>query len=352
MKALVLTPTGRASSRSSASATVAAAAISDRSEGGKGAESCYFPGCRKDAKCYCKICLASIDATRDLFPSGSSIQQRSSLTKLSASAPSSGPHGWASPPTPPESSPSCTPEGSETGSAPASPPLRSTAKSRPSAKKAQKGGSWPTKWHLLRWAVVLCLVLTADFGIPAAVQEMLGGPMLTAEMVKMAGERSRAAGNLRETLLSLQERFGGIVGTGRMTNCTSASSWGFHQEGRLFRETCVIYKSAMEEVSIWGCPVQASGWLVTGFSSRCITLLSGRISEWSAENLSFTSLARNGSWTYGQWTTTAVHLDPNTWVLEYRSSSLQQKSRVLPLLWELFKIRLAKKIKDLQHGSP
>ncbi|KAG2535251.1 hypothetical protein PVAP13_9NG102873 [Panicum virgatum] len=29
-------------------------------------DSCYYPGCRKDANCACEMCLASIDATRDL----------------------------------------------------------------------------------------------------------------------------------------------------------------------------------------------------------------------------------------------------------------------------------------------
>ena len=45
-------------------------------------DSCYYPGCRKDANCNCEICLASINATLDLMPIS---VHKTTLTKLSSS---------------------------------------------------------------------------------------------------------------------------------------------------------------------------------------------------------------------------------------------------------------------------
>jgi hypothetical protein len=68
-------------SASGKSSTTTVAMEDDRSET---RDSCYFPGCRKDANCNCKICWASISATLDLMPISC---QKSTLTKLSNSRP-------------------------------------------------------------------------------------------------------------------------------------------------------------------------------------------------------------------------------------------------------------------------
>lgn len=47
----------------------------------------------------------------------------------------------------------------------------------------------------------------------------------------------------------------------------------------MLNSKCVLYKSAIEEVSIWGWPLQTSGLFHTGFSSSSITVLSGRVTE-------------------------------------------------------------------------
>ena len=51
------------------------------------------------------------------------------------------------------------------------------------------------------------------------------------------------------------------------------------QDGLLLNSRCTLYKTAMEEVSIWGWPLQTAGLLKTGFSSRSFTILSGRVTE-------------------------------------------------------------------------
>lgn len=47
----------------------------------------------------------------------------------------------------------------------------------------------------------------------------------------------------------------------------------------MLNSKCVLYKSVIEEVSIWGWPLQTAGLFSTGFSSSSITVLSGRVSE-------------------------------------------------------------------------
>jgi len=55
----------------------------------------------------------------------------------------------------------------------------------------------------------------------------------------------------------------------------------------MLNSKCVLYKSAIEEVSIWGWPLQTSGLFHTGFSSSSITVLSGRVTEVTNLNLFF-----------------------------------------------------------------
>lgn len=40
-----------------------------------------------------------------------------------------------------------------------------------------------------------------------------------------------------------------------------------------------MYKSAIEEVTIWGWPLQTAGMITTGFSFRTLIILSGRLTE-------------------------------------------------------------------------
>lgn len=55
------------------------------------------------------------------------------------------------------------------------------------------------------------------------------------------------------------------------------------QGSLLLHSHCVLYKSAMEEVRIWGWPLQTAGLLTTAFSSRSFTILSGRVTEVNAK---------------------------------------------------------------------
>lgn len=47
----------------------------------------------------------------------------------------------------------------------------------------------------------------------------------------------------------------------------------------LINSRCVLYKSMVEEVSIWGWPLLTAGLLATEYSSRSFTSISGRVTE-------------------------------------------------------------------------
>jgi hypothetical protein len=47
----------------------------------------------------------------------------------------------------------------------------------------------------------------------------------------------------------------------------------------VFHWRCAVYKSAAEEVTVWGSPLRTSGLLPSTLSARHITLLSGKITE-------------------------------------------------------------------------
>ncbi|CAA6653799.1 unnamed protein product [Spirodela intermedia] len=320
MVAVTVSSAGRGFSKTPSSAAIAGREPPD---GRKAAAetSCYYPGCRKDANCHCEICLASINATLDLIPPGcSSIQQRSSITKLSSSSSS------ATSPLPvqrrqrtplpaPAFSPSRTTERSDTGSTPSSPPLHSTAKSRPSAKdrliQTETRSSSPRlpgfNRRVLRFFLGLCFLLAADYGFPAVVQWSLGGPRLSPEIVKTAaaGEQSQATGELRGSLPPWR------LAWARSSAQTEQNTLLLPAGRPAPPRRCVIYESALEQLSVWGSPIQTSGAISTGLSSEP---------------------ASGGA--YSRWTTMTIRLEQNTWVLEYRTAGLDN-SRVAPLLWEL-----------------
>ncbi|XP_008804953.1 uncharacterized protein LOC103718083 [Phoenix dactylifera] len=337
MKSVVLTPASASSSRARS------ATGRDRSEGR--CDSCYFPGCRKDTNCHCEICLASINATRDLIPSGSAIQQ-SSLTKLSATKPvPRRPLVLFDPETPP-----ATPESGSTITV--TPPIQSSVKSRPPEKAViKRKRSWILGDRVLRFLAGLCLLWVLDSGFSAVVWTDFS-PKLTAETVKQAGEESGVLlGDLTGGLRVLLQKIERAVGE-KVSDCSSDDSvWEFKQEGQLFFHwKCVIYKSIAEEVSVWGSPLRTSGLLPTGSSSRSLTLLSGRITEWSEGKLISTLRTGNSSsWSYRKWSLAALQLDADTWVLEYDRSALFEGSGLMSAACEVLRLRTSKLAKKLKH---
>ncbi|ONK76800.1 uncharacterized protein A4U43_C03F32300 [Asparagus officinalis] len=178
------------------------------------------------------------------------------------------------------------------------------------------------------------------------------------EMARGFGEEARVTeGGLKGRLRVVEGKVKGAVGGGeeeRVANCSSSDSvWKLNQGGHhhlSFQWRCVIYQSMAEELSVWGSPLQTSGILAAGVSARSLTLLSGRIIEWSGGGkLVPTSRSSNGSsWTLDRWSSTAVQLEGETWVLEYQRSALFQGSGLIQSAWEISRLRTQRMARGLR----
>ncbi|KAA8527619.1 hypothetical protein F0562_034986 [Nyssa sinensis] len=276
-------------------------------DGSETRDSCYFPGCRKDANCNCDMCLASINATLDLMPTS---VQRSSLTNFSASkrVPRS--------PVSFNSLVMSTPTRSST----VSPPDKFHSEnefSREDEKEQERVGFW----------------VYAD----------------EIDTVKDIGKKPWVFQDLNERLEFLQEELQGLV-HGKVSNCSAIDSvWEINQDGLLLNSRCTLYKSATEEVSIWGWPLQTAGLLTTEFSSLSFTVLSGRVTEWSDGKVKYSIRKANSSWAQERWSASVVQSDPNTWILEYRQSLVMENSRLLSAALEFLRFRLSRELKKMKQ---
>ncbi|XP_026434967.1 uncharacterized protein LOC113332657 isoform X3 [Papaver somniferum] len=138
---------------------------------------------------------------------------------------------------------------------------------------------------------------------------------------------------------------------GKISSCRSKDSiWELNLEDSLVVSRCKLYESMAEEVSIWGWPLQTAGLLSTGFSSRSVTILSGRVTEWPNGKLGYSVRNSNSStWLLQRMSASAVQLDSNTWVLEYRRSSILENSRLLFTAMEFLKNRLARVVAEIEQ---
>ncbi|XP_044948746.1 uncharacterized protein LOC123398332 [Hordeum vulgare subsp. vulgare] len=301
----------------------------------------YYSGCRKDANCACEICLASINATRDLLPPEAASARRCFAAAARDRRPGTRSLFLA------------RDGGTTPGSAvtePWTPPLRSTAKSRRDAAAAKARRSSSPDWALYALTVLgFLLLLWVDTGLVPEVAARGFGPKLSPEAVARLGHEARLApAELGHRLRFLERGVGQLVGAGRFSNCSSKDSvWRLQQNDQhLFHWRCSLYKSAAEEVSVWGSPLRTSGLLPSTLSTRHITVLSGKVTEWSDGSVLPTVRASNGSsWSYRGRRAAAVLLEPQTWVLEYQRSVLFEGTRLLPATVELLASRCSEMVK-------
>ncbi|KAL0703378.1 hypothetical protein Bca4012_069803 [Brassica carinata] len=292
-----------ASSSSSTTTTTTATVSTEEDSERRDSSNCYFPDCRKDANCSCEICLDSLNATLDLMPLS---VQRSSLTKLSYASSTFKPTVESTPT-------SFDPDVVVTTPASVSRPI-SRVISQPKKKVAKKPkeNEEPTKkkiekkrktltFVVMRAVLVIGLVLCLELEFGWVVKGVLK-PEFTEEIVRVSGERSQAANDLGA------------------------------KDGSMLNSKCVLYKSVIEEVSIWGWPLQTAGLFSTGFSSGSFTVLSGRVTEWPEGKFGYSIHEANTSWRRTKWSTSVLQLDPNTWVLEYR---LMESSSLLSMAVDL-----------------
>ncbi|KAG5375577.1 hypothetical protein IGI04_040173 [Brassica rapa subsp. trilocularis] len=306
---------------------------------------CYFPDCRKDANCTCEICLDSLNATLDLMPLS---VQRSSLTKLSYASSTFKPTVESTPT-------SFDPDVVVTTPASVSRPI-SRVISQPKKKvvkkpkeKIEKERKTLTLVVVMKVVLAIGLVLCLELVFGWVVKGVLK-PEFSEEIVRVSGERSQAANDLDGKMRISEDELKGIAKNGKFSSCVDSDSrWRFNQDGSMLNSKCVLYKSVIEEVSIWGWPLQTAGLFSTGFSSSSITVLSGRVTEWSEGKFGYLIHEANTSWRRTKWSTSVLQLDPNTWVLEYRLSSVMESSSLLSMAVDLLTRVMVQAAKDVNR---
>ncbi|EER93464.1 hypothetical protein BDA96_01G095800 [Sorghum bicolor] len=332
--------TSASASASACTGTPPSAVVQWAARAGAG-DSCYYPGCRKDANCACEICLASIDATRDLVRAPEAASARRFFAGAARDRRPALLFGGRAAGT-----------GSDSTEPPWTPPMRSTAKSRrapvrepaPARSRAARGGHRSHDWPLYAATVLgFLLLLWVDTGLVPEAAARGFGPKLSPEALAQVGADARLApGGLEHKLRILERRVRQLVGGEGIANCSSRDSvWRFQQnDHQVFHWRCTMYKSVAEEVSVWGSPLRTSGLLPRALSARHLTLLSGEITEWSDGRVWATVRASNGSsWAHRRQSAAAVRLEPETWVLEYQRSALFEGTRLLPAAAELIASR-------------
>lgn len=300
--------TSASASASACTGTPPSAVVQWAARAGAG-DSCYYPGCRKDANCACEICLASIDATRDLVRAPEAASARRFFAGAARDRRPALLFGGRAAGT-----------GSDSTEPPWTPPMRSTAKSRlapvrepaPARSRAARGGDRSHDWPLYAATVLgFLLLLWVDTGLVPEAAARGFGPKLSPEAFAQVGADARLApGGLEHKLRVLERRVRQLVGGEGIANCSSRDSvWRFHQvrhscgsspvsfvldvhqrlnffcnlsvqnDHQVFHWRCTMYKSVAEEVSVWGSPLRTSGLLPRALSARHLTLLSGEITE-------------------------------------------------------------------------
>ncbi|TQE02249.1 hypothetical protein C1H46_012120 [Malus baccata] len=159
--------------------------------------------------------------------------------------------------------------------------------------------------------------------------------ILSLEMVRNISEKSWVVDDMNGKPRFLQKEMQGLV-SGR--------------DGLLLNSHCTLYKSAIEEVRIWGWPLQTVGLLTSGFSSWSFTILSGRVTEWSDGKVGRYVIRKlNASWLQRSWGASTVQLDPNTWILEYRWSTICDNQRLLLAALAFLKNMIPRMLGKMQH---
>ncbi|KAK7861108.1 hypothetical protein CFP56_024207 [Quercus suber] len=298
---------------SAKSSTTTATAIAMEDERSETRDSCYYPGCRKDANCNCEICLASINATLDLMPVS---VHKTTLTKLSSSRAQN--NDVERTPISFNASILSTPRSSSRPVLASSPVLKSSARSNLMERMEKSEKEWVWKGWFVKLVVGLSLIFAVEFGFSSGVCGILR-PVLSPEIVKHVGEKSWVVQDLKGKLRFVQRELQGLIVDGEVSNCSYVdSTWEIDQDGLLLNSRCTLYKTAME--------------------------------EWSDGSVGYTIRKGNTSWVHRKWGASVVQLNPNTWVLEYQRSSILDNSRLSTAAIEFLKYRISKKVGKVKKG--
>lgn len=147
----------------------------------------------------------------------------------------------------------------------------------------------------------------------------------------------------------MKKEIHGLVGGKSLNGSSLDFKWEIIQDGLLLNSRYTLYKTAVEEVSIWGWPLQTAGLLTTTFSSQSFTVLSGRVTEWTNGKAAYLIRKSNSSWIQGKWSASAVHFDGNTWILEYKRSSIIENGNLLSAALEFLEFRITRQLQKMKQ---
>ncbi|XP_074338589.1 LOW QUALITY PROTEIN: uncharacterized protein LOC141676773 [Apium graveolens] len=300
--------------------------------------SCYFPDCRKDANCKCEMCLASINATLDLMPLS---VQRSTVTKLSSNPISRTPIPFS-------------PNGVSTPESRVSLVRLALSPVMKASKKLRFEGDVKKKekrevGFMRRLFFGVFLVLGLEVWVSWVVSRGLR-PELSDDLVRNLGEESCGLRDLNERFAYLRNGIKGLIGEKNLNGSFVDDTWEINQDGLLLNSYLILYKSAVEEVRVWGWPLQTAGLLTTTFSSKSYTVLSGRVTEWANGKAGYVIRRANDSWTQEKWSASVVQLERNTWILEYKRSFVTENARLLPAVLEFLKLKITRLLRKNESG--
>ncbi|MCO5557677.1 hypothetical protein L7F22_011247 [Adiantum nelumboides] len=252
----------------------------------------YYLECRKDAQCECSMCKASITATLDL------------RQPLKSSSKENQP--WP-PPFP------CS-----------SPVPSSSTKKRP----LHSQNPFPSKSHYHRrsrfsFPMLLLLPCIVPFAIPWVIS-CFSQPYFSHESFAELAQTSLVRIRVPDRLDFVQKRISRITRSTSVSNCTGYrdDAWRLAENGHLLHSRCMIYASPLEKVSVWGSATQTAGILGRSLVDRSFTVLAGRVIEWKEGRIQSVIHPEGDSWTMSRWAASAVLLDTNTWILEYKKTPL------------------------------
>lgn len=71
--------------------------------------------------------------------------------------------------------------------------------------------------------------------------------------------------------------------------------------------------------------------------------------KWSEGRFGYSIREANASWGKTKWSTSVLQLDPNTWILEYKQSSVTESSSLLSLTIDLLRHMMFKAAKNVSR---
>ena len=71
--------------------------------------------------------------------------------------------------------------------------------------------------------------------------------------------------------------------------------------------------------------------------------------QWSNGKIGFVTRKPNASWVQRKWGASVIQMDPNTWIIEYRRSSILENPRLISATLKLLKSMLTRMVRKMSE---